>query len=355
MVNSVWYIQYLRMRYFAMRIKLKIISKTIFGILLLITLMSFSASCNKPEKFIGPKEKVTIGVGSGGLSLPFIIAREKGFFLEEGLDATVRFYPSGKKAIEAMFAGEVDSATLTETPIVLNSFMRDDFAVFATFAYSYNNSKVIGRNDRGISKPADLKGKRIGFTARTSSDFFIRAYLTEHQIDITDAKLVDIPPTDLPGALKDGRVDAVATFEPYASEAMNALPGKTVRLPGSTLYKETFNLVVMRSYATTHPDLLKKVLKSVDRSIMFIKQNRDESFALMVKSLEPGGNLPASIQDDLVFELSLDHSLLTIMEDESRWAIKNRFTDKMKVPNYLGYFYLDAMRAVKPDAVTIIK
>jgi len=37
--------------------------------------------------------------------------------------------------VEAMFAGEVDSASLTETPIVLNSLMRDDFAVFATFAY----------------------------------------------------------------------------------------------------------------------------------------------------------------------------------------------------------------------------
>jgi hypothetical protein len=41
----------------------------------------------------------------------------------------------GKKAVEVMFAGEVDSASLTETPIVLNSLMRDDFAVFATFAY----------------------------------------------------------------------------------------------------------------------------------------------------------------------------------------------------------------------------
>jgi NitT/TauT family transport system substrate-binding protein len=66
-------------------------------------------------------------------------------------------------------------------------------------------------------------------------------------------------------------------------------------------------------------------------------------------------NLLASIWDDFVFELSLDHSLLTILEDEARWAIANKFTDKTKVPNCLGYFYLDAMKAVKPEAVTIIK
>lgn len=329
--------------------------KNVWGIVLLLLLMILPASCEKPEKSTGPKEKVTIGVGSGGLSLPFIIAREKGFFQEEGLDATVRAYPSGKKAMEAMFAGEVDTATLTEMPIVFASLTRDDFAVFATFAYSYDNSKVIGRIDMGVSKPSDLKGKKIGFTAGTSSHFFVQVYLTEHQIDTIAVELVDCPPTDLPGALKEGRVDAIATFAPYTDTAMKALPDKAVRLPGSALYKETFNLVVMRSYAKGHPELLKKVLKAIDRAITFIKQNRNESIAVMTKSLKSGENVFVSAPDDLVFELSLEHSLLTILEDEARWAIANKFTDKTKLPNYLGYLNLDAMKAVKPGAVTIIK
>jgi NitT/TauT family transport system substrate-binding protein len=330
--------------------------RNVLGIVLLLSLTVFSASCQKPEKSIGPKEKVTIGIGPGVLSLPFIIAREKGFFQEEGLDATLRLYPSGKKrSMEAMLEGEVDSATLTETPIVFSSFMRDDFAVFATFAYSYDNSKIIGRKDRGVSKPADLKGKKIGFTAGTSSHFFAQVYLTEHQIDTAAVKLVNCPPADLPGALKEGRVDAIAILEPYAYMAMEALPGKAVRLPGSNLYKQTFNLVVMRSYAKGHPELLKKVLKTVDRAITFIKQNRNESIALMTKSLKPGEDLFVSVLDGVVFELSLEHSLFTILEDEARWAIANKLTDKTKVPNYLGYFYLDAMKAVKPEAVTIIK
>jgi NitT/TauT family transport system substrate-binding protein len=327
----------------------------LLGIVLLLSLTVFSASCQKPEKSAGPKEKVTIGVGSGGVSLPFIIAREKGFFQEEGLDATIRSYPSGKKALEAMFAGEVDSSTLTEMPIVLNSFIRDDFAVIATFGYSYDNSKVIGRKDRGVSKPADLKGKKIGFVTRTSSHFFVQIYLTEHGIDPSAVKMVDFAPTDLPGALKEGRVDAIATFEPYGDMAMKALPDKAVRLPRSDLYKETFNLTTMKSYAKAHSELLKKVLKAVDRAITFIKQNRNESIAVMTKSLKQGEDLLVSVQDDLVFELSLENSLLIIMEDEARWAIANKFTDKTKVPNYLGYFYLDAMKAVKPEAVSIIK
>jgi NitT/TauT family transport system substrate-binding protein len=338
-----------------MRTTHEIVLRTILGIVLLLSLTVFSASCQKPGKSAGPKEKVTIGVGSGGLSLPFIIAREKGFFREEGLDATIRVYPSGKKAMEAMFAGEVDISYLGDTRMVLESFMRDDFVVFATFGYNHDNCKVIGRKDKGVSKPEELKGKKIGIAGGSSADFFAHVYLSEHGIEPSAVKMVDCPPADLPGALEEGKVDAIVVFEPYADMAMKALPDKAVRLPGSDLYKETFNLAVMTSYAKGHSELLKKILKAVDRAVTFIKQNRNESIAVMIKSLELGKNLVVSVRDDLVFELSLEHSLLTILEDEARWAIANKLTDKTKVPNYLGYFYLDAMKAVKPGAVTIIK
>ncbi len=337
-----------------MRTTHEIVLRTML-IVLLLSLTVFSASCQKTEKPIGPKEKVTIGVGSGGLSMPFIIAREKGFFQEEGLDATIRVYPSAAKSNEAMFAGEVDISNIGDPQIVLQSFSRDDFAVIATFAHSYDNYKVIGRKDRGVGQPADLKGKKIGTYAIIGTLFFVHVYLIEHGIDPSAVKMVDFAPKDLPGVLEKGKVDAIVIWEPYADMALKALPGKAVKLPPSDLYKQTFNLAVMRNYAKEHPESLKKIVKAVDRAITFIKQNRNESIAVLTKSLKPGEELLVVVQDDLVFELSLEHSLLTILEDEARWVMKNGFTDKTKIPNYLGYFYLDAMKAVKPEAVNIIK
>lgn len=173
------------------RTKDKIILRTIFGIVLLLALFVLSLSCNKPKKFSGPKEKVTIGVASSVLSAPIMVAQEKGFFSDEGLDVSYKSYAFGKKALEAMFAGEMDIATGAETPVVFNSFVWDDVVVFASFAHSYDDSKAIGRKERGISKPEELKGKKIGVAAGTSSHFFAHIYLNEHGIDPSAVRMVD--------------------------------------------------------------------------------------------------------------------------------------------------------------------
>ncbi len=40
------------------------------------------------------------------------------------------------------------------------------------------NNAIVARKDSGISAPGDLKGKRIGYTPGTTSDFFLDSMLT---------------------------------------------------------------------------------------------------------------------------------------------------------------------------------
>jgi hypothetical protein len=54
------------------------------------------------------------------------------------------------------------------------------------------------------------------------------------------------------------------------------------------------------------------------------------------------------------YELALDQNLLLTMEDEARWLIQNRLTDRTQVPNYLDYIYPEALREVNPKAVRMI-
>ena len=56
-----------------------------------------------------------------------------------------------------------------------------------------------------------------------------------------------------------------------------------------------------------------------------------------------------------VFVVSLPQALIIAMEDEARWRIENKLTDKTTVPNYLDFIYTDALEAVNPEAVTVIR
>jgi NitT/TauT family transport system substrate-binding protein len=56
-----------------------------------------------------------------------------------------------------------------------------------------------------------------------------------------------------------------------------------------------------------------------------------------------------------LFSISLDQSLIVTMEDEARWMIKNNLTSEKQIPDFLGYIYEDALKAIKPEAVNIIR
>ena len=55
------------------------------------------------------------------------------------------------------------------------------------------------------------------------------------------------------------------------------------------------------------------------------------------------------------FSLSLDQSLITAMEDEARWMIRTTLPVKSRFPIFMNYIYEDGLKAIKPEAVNIIR
>jgi NitT/TauT family transport system substrate-binding protein len=53
--------------------------------------------------------------------------------------------------------------------------------------------------------------------------------------------------------------------------------------------------------------------------------------------------------------VTLDQSLLALLEDGSRWAIRNRYVERAEVPNYLNFVHTGSLAAVRAEAVTVIR
>jgi len=305
----------------------------------------------KPEQF----EKVTIGISTTSL-LPSLIhiAEEKGYFLEEGIDVEIKGYPTGKAALAATFNGEVDMGTVADTPIVFNSFERNDFTVFVTILDSTQHAKALARKDRGINTPQDLIGKKVATTIGTTAHFFMSVFLTLNGIDVSDVEIVNMKPGEMVVAIVNGDVDAICAWEPKVLNAAKNLGDNAIILPSDVGYKATFNLVTMNDYIENNPELIRNVIKALVKAEEFASNNREESIDIIASRLETDREDIDKLWDGYRFKISLSQSLIVTLEDVARWSMRNNFTDKAEIPNYLDYIYMDALEEAKPEAVGII-
>jgi NitT/TauT family transport system substrate-binding protein len=97
--------------------------------------------------------------------------------------------------------------------------------------------------------------------------------------------------------------------------------------------------------------LLKGVIEAED----FLRKDEDGAQRIVERALGLDRESVVKSSAKTRFRVRLDQSLLTLLEDEGRWAIHNKLVDGQKNPNYLNFFYLDGLGKIKPDSVTVIR
>jgi NitT/TauT family transport system substrate-binding protein len=302
------------------------------------------------------KSKIVLGCETSILPSAVWIAENKGYFHEEGLNIEIEEFGSGRTALKTMLEeGGLDMVTAAQTPVVFNSFKRNDYAITAGMVYSYNDVFVLARKDRGIKTPSDLKGKTIGISKGSTGHFFLGLFLIYNDMDISSVQILDLEATKLAEALDKGGVDAISTWQPHISNAKKALGENALLLPTGGIFREDFYFISSKNFIKTHPETLKKFLRAIEKGEAFIQKNKMESIKIVSERLKTSPDIVTAAWDEYVFQLFLDQAILVCLEDEARWMIDNKLTDKTVIPNYLDYIYIDALDEVKTEAVTIIR
>ncbi len=100
--------------------------------------------------------------------------------------------------------------------------------------------------------------------------------------------------------------------------------------------------------------MISRFLKSLVQAEDYIIHNPAAAQAILRHWLKYDEALTETIWAEHRFTVSLDQSLITAMEDEARWMIKNRSTTEKSVPDFLNFIHVDGLKAIKPQAVNII-
>jgi NitT/TauT family transport system substrate-binding protein len=299
-------------------------------------------------------EKIAICTG-GAPGIPVLLAHERGLFTEEGLDVTLKKYSAAPLAFEGLFAGECDMVAVGETPVVMKSFERQDFSVLATLATSDDATRIIANKERGIQRPEDLKGKRIFVHKGSTNHFFLEMFLLENDLSANAVTLIFKDREDVSEALVKGSIDAFAGSKVLINEPRKALGDKAVVFSSPGLCLITANLLAMNSFIREKPQVVKSVLAALLKADDSIEKERPQAISTLSRALNVNEHDVSEILDTYRWHVVLAQTLFLSFEHEAQWAMKSGLTEKTEMPNYLDFVQADALRTLKPEAVTLIK
>lgn len=238
------------------------------------------------------QEPSTLRIGYLGIvdGVPAFAAIEKGYFAEEGLNVTSTLFQTSNQLAEAVVNGDIDYAAVVSSSVVFSIDQRvpGTLQVISDVTHPSDRpfSSILIRTDSSLTLET-LKDKKIalfpGSTSLALSKIAFRNLLGED----FKAEYIQMPPNLWLDSLSQGQVDAVVSYEPFATLGIETGVAKVLY---SGLYEKhvmdnapTAFTLVSSDFAKKNPEIIKKIQNAVSKGIVFVKTNENESRIISTK------------------------------------------------------------------------
>lgn len=159
---------------------------------------------------------------------PFHLAREKGYFEDEGLTVEFVDAPSGGESTNKLIAGEVDIAYASYTPFFLAESRKAAQGaggvrlVADASSAGPDSCVVVALPTSSVKSVGDMENKRVAITApNTISDLLVMATMKANGLDHRSVEWIQTPFPQTADRLKAGEVDAAFVTEPFIQDTKN--------------------------------------------------------------------------------------------------------------------------------------
>ena len=251
-------------------------TKTILSALcaILCVLLSMTEGVQAAEKS-SKLAPVRIGyVSRSILDMPFIIARDRGYFREEGLEPELIFIKAAQ-TIPAMLAGGIDFGTATGTAVAAAVNGIDVRVVFAlTDKPSFDLIAA-----PSITNLQQMRGKKLGITAFGAlAEILARQIFLANKVPTEQVTFLPLGTSDvLYVALKAGTIDATMLQIPQTFLAVDE--GFRKLAAGADVYRAVQGgLTTTKATISERPELVSKMIRATQRALRLIRS--DKKFAV---------------------------------------------------------------------------
>ncbi|MCG5241163.1 ABC transporter substrate-binding protein [Azospirillum doebereinerae] len=214
---------------------------------------------------------------------PLVVAQEKGFFKDAGLDVTLTAPADPNDPPKLVAAGGADLAVSYQPQLIIQVAEGLPLVRVGTLVSTPLNSVVVLR-DGPVKKIEDLKGRKIGFSIAGFEDALLGAMLEKHGLGLKDVTLVNVN-FSLSPSLLSGQVDAVVgAFRNFELNQMDI-----EKHPGRAFFPEEEGvppydeLILVAHKDKTGDARIKRFLDAVERATLYILNHPEEAQAAFVK------------------------------------------------------------------------
>ena len=211
------------------------------------------------------RRPIKIGYQTGEINVLLMYALNTQLFQKEGLDVQLSQFPAGPAMLPALAAGEVDLAWMGEFPAVTGYSNGLPIEILFMERLDLTNVRLSANPAAGISKVADLKGKRIGVAIGSTSHYHLLQALSQNGLKPDEVRLVNLTPANMPPAYAANQIDAAFVWEPNigAIEREGAKPIATTQSLGMI----TGGVWVARKpFVAQNPDTIQRFLHAWDQA-----------------------------------------------------------------------------------------
>lgn len=246
---------------------------------------------------------VDLGVQPNAYPLAFISAvmmRDR--LLRDELkqqNLTLRAFPfkKGNDIVKLVGNGKLEVAFLGDMPTV-NTIASTPTSVVGLGKRNF--SSIVARD---FSRLDELKGRKIGFSAGSSSHLVLMRGLKGANMTEKDVTLVPLDPAAMPDALDQGAVDAYSAWEPTPSISLARSPKNRAIYRGMS----TDWVVFSREFAERDANVSQMLVAAYVRSLNWMrksKENLDRAGAWVLAETEKFNGEPAKVTAAKAIEIA---------------------------------------------------
>jgi sulfonate transport system substrate-binding protein len=231
-------------------------------------------------------------VGNNFGHLPMFVGVDKGLFKQHGVDVRLKVVNTGTDMVNAMQKREVQIGDMSVTTFLKARLAGEPFKVIgiimndATRDNADEPLAIVARKDSGIraGNIEDLKGKRVGLARAQTSDEYLKMVLARRGIKYEELNIENImAPPALAPALKEGKVDAIVSWEPYNTAVLEQVPDSYVVLRGGGHLSYIMVATAHDPTIAENAVAVRNFVAGLAAASQYTRRNRDEAVQIFAK------------------------------------------------------------------------